>query len=156
MSNIMQNRVVLGFISLLIVFTAFAFVLSPTKVSAQALVQTQRQGEGIAIFGKVAQTDGTPLGGVAVEIAARKENTHNYRTRVFDRATSNQSGQYKLWVSNQEVRQLKHRELVFALRPDGQARYEQVVDLRRGDIAAINIQMRTPVIPIFPFTVFVY
>lgn len=156
MSNIMQSRLVLGFMSLLVIFTAFAFVISPTKVSAQTHLQVQKQGEGIAVFGKVADLDGDGMGGVDMEIGARKENTHNYRTRIFDRTTSNQYGQYKLWVSNQEVKQLKNRELVFALRPDGEARYEQVLDLRRGDIASVNIQMRTPVIPIFPFTVFVY
>lgn len=154
--NIMQNRFILGFASLLIVFTAFAFVLSPTKVSAQTLLQTQKQGEGIVVFGRVTDSDGDAVGGVDTEIGARKENTHNNKTRIFDRATSNQEGYYKLWVSNKEVRQLKQRELVFALRPNDQVRYEQVVDLRRGDVAAVDIQMRTPVVPVFPFTVFVY
>jgi hypothetical protein len=156
MRNIFQNKIVLGVMSALIMLSGALFIFQPTKVSAQANVQVQRNREGIVIFGKVALTEGDPVEGVDLSVGAKKSRWGQEQTRIFDRDTTDGNGNYKLWVNNQDIRQLRNRDLVFTVKPDSGAQYEHTLDLEAGDIASITIEMRTPVVPIFPFTIFVY
>ena len=156
MQGIFQNRIILGVISALIVLSGVLFILQPTKVSAQASMRTHRDKNGIAIFGNVSMTNGDPVEDVDLTIGAKKTRHWHEKTKIFDRDTTDSKGNYKLWVSNSDMHQLKGRDMVFAVKPDKGSSYEQVLDLESGDIASITIQMRTPVVPIFPFTIFVY
>lgn len=158
MQRILQSKIFLGLASFLVVLSGVLFVLTPTRqVNAQASIEMHRDRNGIVIFGQATLNDGgDPVDGLDVSIGVERERRHRETMRIIDRSTTDDNGQYKLWVNSHELRQLRHNDLVIMVTPDNQTQYEQTLDLESGDVALINIKMRTPLIPIFPLTVFVY
>lgn len=152
-----QNGFILGIFSALIVMASALFVFQPTKVGAEASMQLRHQRDGIVIYGKTTLADGSPLQGVDLYVGGTRDHGSRIVTRVLDRATTDGGGNYKLWITSSQVHWLHDRGVVLVLTPpNSHTEYEQTIDLSSGDVAVVNITMRTPVVPIFPAPVVIY
>lgn len=156
--SLLQNKFTLSAISLAVVAMSLLFIVQPTVVRAKALAQAQINGDGsIAIFGHINLADGTPLSGVQLAVGQSASQDDGQDTfNIFDRTASGDDGAYKLWIEKDQVQQLTSDTLLISLRTDDGSAYYQSIKLQPHDIASVTITMRTSLIPIFPFTTFVY
>lgn len=73
----------------------------------------------------------------------------------MDQSTTDSQGNYKLFISTKDIHRFGDN-VSLLVQPDIHRSYRQELDLEPGSIASITIAMSTPLIPIFPFTIFVY
>ncbi|HXR50482.1 MAG TPA: hypothetical protein VN778_05665 [Verrucomicrobiae bacterium] len=163
----LQNKFIMGALSFLILASAGLFVMQPTVAHADAVAQVQfdKKTGQIVMFGGVNLTSGEPEQGVRLSVAATRQNDGGWghrrsdgRLEILDSTTTDSSGRFKLWVNPQDSRRM-HPGVVLTLllRPhDSHQTYQEDLLLKAGDVASITVAMRTPLVPIFPFTVFVY
>ncbi len=163
-----QNKFILGFMSFMVLAGAGLFVSQPTVAHADALAQIQpdsRTGD-IVMFGGINLTSGQPESGVYIAVAATRDGNGGWlngrhkgdRPEILASTTTGSDGRFKLWIQNEDARSMRPGTmLTIMLRPhNSKQTYQEDINLRPGDVASVSIAMRTPLIPIFPFTVFVY
>lgn len=151
-----QNKIILAVASLAILLVCGLFIVQPMSIAhAQANIHVQRKSGGIVIFGNVAFTDGNPVSNLLMRVGVYDKDKHRESFFEMDHSKTNDKGQYKLWISKGDVK--KYGDTVSLLiQPDEHHAYRQDLSLEPRDIASVTIAMSTPLIPIFPFTIFVY
>lgn len=152
----LQNKIVLAIASALVLFICVLFVVQPTSAAhAQANIHVQHENGGIVIFGSVAFVSGNPVSNLLMRVGAYDKHEHSETFFEMDHSKTNDKGQYKLWISSSDVK--KHGDtLSLLIQPDEHHSYRQDLSLEPKDIASVTIAMSTPLIPIFPFSIFVY
>jgi hypothetical protein len=151
-----QNKFILGALSILLLTACILFVVQPTALAhAKASIHIQHENNGIAVFGSVDLTNGNPVTGVTMLVGVYKDRGHSERFYEIDHSVTDSNGRYKLWISSHDIHKLGDEVSLF-IQPDAHHSYHQNLALEPGDIVSVTIAMSTPLIPIFPFTIFVY
>lgn len=152
----LQNKYILAVVSALLIFACAIYVVQPTSVAyALADVHLLHGKGGIDIFGNIAYENGGSVSGLTVRVGTYNKDGSLSDFFEIDHSETNNEGQYKLWVPNNDIKVLGDN-VSLLMQPDRHHSYRRVISLDSTSVAEVSLPLSTQLIPIFPITTFVY